>query len=273
MVLSFGRIRVQILGNELLTRSIQPKRQDYLITVAEPLSQADAVIHLERLPDWNEGCFAEGWDNIVFQDKQTHVYSRNNKPVFALQYQQGQKDITVFASETGNSVRLGAQFGMLSVLNREVIGFHGVTLVCGKEIIILSAPSGTGKTTLGMLLERYCDAVVINGDFALLDPTEEGVIFEPTPFCGTSGRCLNHRLRIDRVVFLEQSKENEWRELDGREAMARFLGNAFVPVWDNRMQQAVKENIMKSLSLLCADLYRFAPTQEAAETFMKHIRT
>ena len=273
MLLSFGQIRVQILGDEVQPRSILPKQQGYLLTASEPLPRADAVIHLEPLPDLHGRSLAEGWDTAFFRDQEINVFSRNNKPVFALQYQQGQNEVTAFVSETGNSVRLGTQFGMLSVLHRKVVGFHGVTLLCGKEIIVLSAPSGTGKTTLGRLLEQYCDAVVINGDFALLNPTEEGVIFEPTVFCGTSGRSLNHRFRIDRVVFLEQSKENEWREPDGREALTRFLGNAFIPVWDESMQQAIKENILKSLSMLCTDVYAFAPEQDAAETFIKHIRT
>ncbi len=170
-------------------------------------------------------------------------------------------------------VRIGIHYGLMMALHQECVGLHGVTLLCGNEIIILSAPSGTGKTTLGKLLEQYCDAVVINGDFALLHPTEDGVIFEPTPLCGTSKRCLDFRLVINRVVFLSQAKENTWYELSGREALSSFMSNAFIPTGDHGIQRVVQENIMKCLCGIKANAYAFAPTKEAAETFYKHIGT
>lgn len=166
----------------------------------------------------------------------------------------------------------GLQFGLLLALNQQYIGLHGVTLLCGYEIIILSAPSGTGKTTLAGLLEAYRDAIVINGDFALLKPTPEGVIFEPTPFCGSSGRCLNRRLKVDRIVFLEQAAANVFQELSGREAMTRFMSNAFIPTWDRDMQQSAQENILKCVSALKVNAFGFTPTEEAAATLFDQLK-
>ena len=191
--------------------------------------------------------------------------------MFGLRFAE-QNVVTVFIKKALDCyVRLGIQHALMISLLRECVGLHGVTLLCGNEIIILSAPSGTGKTTLGKLLEKYSDAIIINGDFALLTPTDDGVIFEPTPFCGSSGRCLNHRVRVNRVVFLEQGKTNEWRKLEEREAIIRFMSNAFVPTWDGGMQQAVQENILKCISMLKVNLFSFAPTQEAAEMFLNQL--
>lgn len=215
-----------------------------------------------------------GYDGWFVQEKQNGpaaMYFQKGRLLFGLRFAE-QNVVTVFIKKALDCyVRLGIQHALMISLLRECVGLHGVTLLCGNEIIILSAPSGTGKTTLGKLLEKYSDAIIINGDFALLTPTDDGVIFEPTPFCGSSGRCLNHRVRVNRVVFLEQGKTNEWRKLEEREAIIRFMSNAFVPTWDGGMQQAVQENILKCISMLKVNLFSFAPTQEAAEMFLNQL--
>ncbi|MBR3739835.1 MAG: ATP-binding protein [Clostridia bacterium] len=199
-------------------------------------------------------------------------YSPKGHPVFSLVYGSFPQELTIrLSTPVSNYARIGIQHGIMLSLYQKCVGLHGVTLLCGDEIVILSAPSGTGKTTLAKLLEKYCNAIIINGDFALLSPTADAVVFEPTPFCGTSGRALNHRFMVNRVIFLGQAKENNWRTLDGREAMIKFMSNAFVPEWDNFMQQAVQGNILSCVSMLKVNAYDFAPTKEAAEMFMKQL--
>lgn len=230
------------------------------------------TLHLETDPTLKGKSPSDGWSFQSGGESQQAVYSSNRKALFSLRYNEAEKKIKVSVRDSQRSAaRLGVQYGMMLALYQQCVGLHGVTLVCGNEIIILSAPSGTGKTTLSKLLEKYCDAVVINGDFALLSLTADGVIYEPTPFCGSSGRSLNHRFRVKRVVFLGQAKENTWYSLTGREAMRRFMSNAFVPDWDKRLQQAVQENILRCMSVLKVNAYDFAPTKEAAETFLRRI--
>ena len=214
----------------------------------------------------------DGWSTVDEDGVRQAVYIQKGKIIFALG-NIGHNEAIVRVEKTLDSyIRLGAHYGLMTALSDNCVGLHGVTLLCGEEVVILSAPSGTGKTTLAHLLEKHCEAIVINGDFALLNPTEDGVVFEPTPFCGSSGRCLNHRVRVDRVVFLEQSKTNEWRSLSGREAMTRFLSNAFVPNWDEKMRQTVQENVLKCISTLNVNSYSFEPTKEAAEVFFTQLQ-
>ena len=197
------------------------------------------------------------------------MYFCDEKPIFAL-HNTSQQITTVSVCEPKKGYfRLGVQYGMMVALHEKYIGIHGVTLLCGNEIIILSAPSGTGKTTLAKLLEKYCDAIIINGDFALLSLENDSVIFEPTPFCGTSGRSLNHRFRVNRIVFLGQARNNVWHELNSRDALVRFMSNSFIPTWDIYMQETVQGNIIKCISVLKMITYDFAPTQEAAEMFFE----
>lgn len=271
MKFAFGRIIVQIQGSDELVGFLQKEWNKYLVT--DDGYEPDSILYIEPLPEIGNEIRADGWKEEEIYGKTTAVYSKAGKPVIGICDLPEQKETKVYVNTgIGNTyVRMGVQFGVLMAQHSQCIGLHGVTLVCGEEIIILSAPSGTGKTTLGGLLEKYCEAVVINGDFAMLTVTEDGVIFEPTPLCGTSRRSLNHRLPVHRVVFLGQAKENLWRELDGREALTQFLNNVFVPTWDQNSQQAVQENILKCIPKLKVNAYDFAPTREAAEMFMNQL--
>ncbi len=229
------------------------------------------TVNLEEKMEERFADLSSGWEAHNDQIIPLIAYIHKGKAVFSLRCV-SPYNVTVYLRKALSSyLRIGVQYGVTCALYQECIGMHGVTLLCGDEMILLSAPSGTGKTTLANLLEKYCDSVVINGDFALLVPTEHGVIFEPTPFCGTSGRSLNHRVKLNRVVFLGQAKENRWRKLDWRESLSRFMSNAFIPDWDKDMLQAVQENILKCMSMVNVNAYDFAPTQEAAELFLKKI--
>lgn len=244
--------------------------EDYLTNTA--YIHEEIILHLRENESLGSVRSSDGWSLCQINGVEQAVYVSEGRACFSLIYDASENEVTVCIRKAVDSfVRIGALYGILTALHQSCIGFHGVTVVSGNEIIILSAPSGTGKTTLAKLLEKYCDGIIINGDFALLHPTNDGIIFEPTPFCGTSGRCLNHRLKVDRVVFLGQAETNMWRKLCGREALQNFLHNTFVPTWDKGLQEAVQINIVKCVSKLKVNQFSFAPNQEAAEIFIQHI--
>lgn len=272
-ILSCGQYSIPLQAQDMgMLMKAYPKLTRYLMSSNENQTE----LSLMMIDGMVNKCVdhSEGWDVRYSDGFYDAVYLRENQSAFELQYGRASKNITV-RFMTGSMIDLwhGLQYGMMLALHQHCVGLHGVTLLCGNELVILSAPSGTGKTTLSHLLEEYCDAIVINGDFALLSVSDEGIIFEPTPFCGSSGRCLNQRVRVDRVVFLSQSKDNRWLELDGRQALTHFMTNAFVPEWDDGVRQAIQENIMRCVSCLKVDAFSFAPDREAAEMFCDCLRS
>ena len=69
---------------------------------------------------------------------------------------------------------------------------HASYALTDKGGIVFCAPSGKGKSTQADLWQRHRGAEVINGDRAILRPTEEdGVLVYSMPFAGTSGICKN----------------------------------------------------------------------------------
>ena len=273
----FGRYLCSVTGDSRLTDLIPVNwevfRQDFFPAAPSTRGNDRIDIRLEEAYISSDGNPADGWKVQDSGASYQAVYVWNGKSIFALQTGSDHEIIVRVGKALDGYVRLGIHYGLLLALYRDCVGLHGVTLLCGDEIVILSAPSGTGKTTLAQMLVKYGDAIVINGDFALLTPAEDGVIFEPTPFCGTSGRCLNHRVRINRIVFLEQSPVNQWHTLRGREALKRFMDNAFIPTWDKDLQLITQENIVKCISVLQVNSFSFAPVREAAEMFFDQIGT
>lgn len=271
ILFSFGRYTCSVTGSNELLKYL-PVQWNFFLSTSPSFSNRINIRIEEQMLDRVEG-YSDGWHVPNSHKHIRIVYIHNGKAIFALQYSQIGEIVVCIGKRVDSYIRMGVQYALLLALFKDCIGLHGLTLLCDDEIIILSAPSGTGKTTLAKLLEEYCDAVVINGDFALLSLSEEGVVFEPTPFCGTSRRCLNHRLRIDRVVFLEQAENDHWYVLSAREAMNRFMSNAFIPTWDVNMQQTVQENIINCITELKVNAFAFAPYRKAAEVFYNNIRS
>lgn len=212
----------------------------------------------------------EGWQYIRKNNTVQLLYIKKKAtPIFLLEYSVSLQQFSIYTHEISrHSVSLAMQHAILLALSSDCIGLHGVTVICGNKAIILSAPSGTGKTTLAKLLQRYCQTVIINGDFSLLSTDEAGkVYFEPTPFCGTSQKCLNYRLPISRIVFLTQSPHNEWQPLSAREAMVNLLSNMFIPEGDLIPRMSIHQSAMKIVDTIPMSVFSFAPNQQAAEMF------
>ena len=266
MHFSLGRFSFSIDGDESLFRFLS---SEWIINENSQSQGSLIQLHIERAPRPNEIRVIDGWNSEILNGYRTVVYSVNGIALFSLKYAFPVEKVLISVFEVNeNSAKIAIQYALMIALNPFCIGFHGVTLLCNNEIIILSAPSGTGKTTLSRLLEKYIDAIVINGDFALLSLYENNVIFEPTPFCGSSARCLNHRIKVNRIVFLEQSKQNKWHKFNGRESLKRFMSNCFVPEWDSDIIENIEQNVLNCISLLRINAFSFAPTMEAAKTFV-----
>lgn len=121
--------------------------------------------------------------------------------------------------------------------------FHGAAFICGSGAYVLTAPSGTGKSTQYRNLKLlYGDRVrIINGDKPILGPGREGeVIVYPSPWNGKEDWGGKDAAPLRGMVLLEQGKENVLEDLDP--------GDAVLPVMQEFMYSA---RTRKSVSTVC----------------------
>lgn len=115
--------------------------------------------------------------------------------------------------------------------------FHGVAFIFGSGAYILTAPSGTGKSTQYRNLRRlYGSSVrIINGDKPILASGEDGRIFVyPSPWNGKENWSGREHAPLMGMVFLEQGQENAITELKDRDAVVPIMEQFIYTVPDRK---------------------------------------
>lgn len=112
--------------------------------------------------------------------------------------------------------------------------FHGVAFLWKNKVWIITAPSGTGKTTQFRLWNKLYgpEIKLICGDMPALEYKEDGrILVQPTPWNGKE-RYGNtyYSGEVWGIILLEQGKENIIERLAPNEAVKSiFLQMASVP--------------------------------------------
>lgn len=118
-------------------------------------------------------------------------------------------------------------YALLGITSRALLKhgkclFHGVAFLWRGRAWILTAPSGTGKTTqLRLWLQRYGDEVaLINGDKPVMECREdESVWLYPSPWNGKENFSGSASGELAGIIVLEQADHNEMSRMDLRSSM------------------------------------------------------
>ncbi|MGN1032751.1 MAG: hypothetical protein ACI4PU_04755 [Intestinibacter sp.] len=120
-------------------------------------------------------------------------------------------------------------------LSKNAVIFHGVLMEYKGMGIIVSAPSGTGKTTHARMWRDKKNALIINGDKCLCVKDCGNWIGYGMPWCGTSGEYINRSVSIRAVVILEQSEANSIERLSVLDGFKRGIENVLFPTWESSL--------------------------------------
>lgn len=136
------------------------------------------------------------------------------------------------------------------MLAHGLLTFHGVLMEYEGNGIIISAASGTGKTTHVRLWRDLRRALIINGDRAVCAKTAEGWTGYGLPWSGTSGEQINRSVAIRALVVLRRGETNEARRISALEAFHQVFAHVLYPSWD----KALAEKMMDLLESFLRDV-------------------
>jgi hypothetical protein len=171
--------------------------------------------------------------------------------------------------ELGNAINQTVMKNRLLFMAGVIV--HGAAVKCGEDVILFTAPSGTGKSTQADLWVKERGAVIINDDAPVIRMRNDCPMVYGTPWCGSRNICTNDAGPLRAIIILQQGEANSLRQMHPAEAVAQFLPRCFLPFHDPVLiakATDIVEEIMKS-----TDIYLFScrPDSDAVDTLAKRL--
>lgn len=256
--------------------TIACSRQGTFIRVEIPFSgmafyhpgeyKADFCFNVDNVEPDNSGKLLFGSEDFMIP---TFLYERENgdfdwftkthedESALSFRISKDWTSFTLYEDNTGtNGERAFHEFGSLfsyAVLNHEACVLHGVVMEYNGMGILVTASSGTGKTTHTRMWRDRENALILNGDRCLCRKLDGEWYAYGMPWSGSSGEYINRRVPITAIVCLKQAPENKVRRMDVFEATLAMMQRIFAPVWPGEMQNKafdLTEDLAASIPML-----------------------
>ncbi len=148
---------------------------------------------------------------------------------------------------------------------------HSVYMNCDGKAVLLSAPSGTGKTTHSLLWQKQYGTEIVNGDRAIVKCEREGVFAYGLPYTGSSGIGLNKRLPIEAIVILKRGEKNSAAFATPAQAFRGLYTECIVNTWDEMCVTEATEILTSLIACVNTVVLRCNMETEAAAVLKKSI--
>ena len=146
------------------------------------------------------------------------------------------------------------------LMERNRLCLHAACVDTAMGGILLSGPSGIGKSTQADLWCRHRGARQINGDLPILQKTKTGWQAWGSPYAGSSRCYLNECCSIRTIVILRQAPENRLRRLSPSEAFRAVWSGVTVNSWDPRFTERACDLALELISQI--PVYELACTPD-----------
>ena len=202
-----------------------------------------------------------------------YIRSKNKKIILAYKVTHDWRKVCLLKDCSNTPGHLAFEYlGQIlpcTLLKYNVLFFHGVLIEYQGWGIIISAPSGTGKTTHARLWRDEKHALILNGDRAVCRKIEGKWTGFGLPWSGTSGEQINRSVPIKAVVVLERKEVNRAFPISGEEALAGVLSNLQCPAWDAQLTGKAMDLLDDFLRHVPVIRLQCRPDKEAVEVLEK----
>ena len=247
---------------------------------AQPLLQIDSLCnkgHDSQLPDnmellketpagfYSHKVYQQG-DRLIW----TYEDAKSHKRELAYDFSLKENRITLLEDHTNSARTLALEYlGNLMVpflLKEGIMTFHAVLMEYKGEGIIISADSGTGKTTHARLWRDTKNALIINGDRATVRKEADEYMAYGLPWSGTSGEQVNRRVPLKALVILERGPVNNAQVMTGFDAFELAMPHLQVPAWELSLSEKGIDLLLELLEQIPVIRLQCRPDEEAVET-------
>lgn len=197
------------------------------------------------------------------------VWSRDQAPVLGYRVSYDWNQIRILEDHTDTAGQAAFEYMsrmvLYAMIPKRVLSFHGVLMEHEKNGIILSAPSGTGKSTHARIWRDTFGSLIVNGDNACCYKKDGKWTGFGIPWSGTSGENVNRQVEIKALVVLHQAEENKVRKLSDYEAFTEVLPMLHCPVWDEKMSKLALDRMQEFLGEIPVYFLSCRPDRDSAE--------
>lgn len=224
---------------------------------------------------------------LLHEDRGYEIYEKDRQRIRIFRHDHTHEIVTMDIEKSPNGHQVfflekypeawGAAM-MLKIINlpRQQILHQGIFLhtsfvVWNGEAILFSGNKQIGKSTQAELWRMHKDALIVNGDRAILKKTNGQWYACGSPYCGTSKICENIISPIKSIVILSQGKENVVTHASVREAFVSLMKNCSFETWDREQMERTLQLIeqisteVRFVKLLCL------PDKNAVETLEEYL--
>lgn len=228
-----------------------------------------SLIYVESSGCYQHQIFRQQHEGIIWN----YVRSQSQKLYLSYAVNKGWDRISLLRDNTGTAGYLAFEYlgqiipGVL--LKHGILTFHGVLMEIQGHGVIISAASGTGKTTHARLWRDLQQALIINGDRATVQFGRGEWIGCGLPWSGTSGEQVNRSVPLKALVILEQSAKNKACMIKGSEAFRAVFPHLQFPRWDAFMINRMMDYLDDFLCSIPVVRFSCRPDVEAVSVLKK----
>ena len=211
--------------------------------------KADFKLVIDSVEEDNSGKLLYGSDEFMFP---TFLYERDsgwfdwitkqcNRTVgVSFRISSDWTQFILYDDQTNsNGEQAFHEFGSLfsyAVLNHHACVLHGVVMEYEGKGILVTASSGTGKTTHTRMWRDYKNALILNGDRCLCRKVDGTWYAYGMPWSGSSGEYINRKVPISCIVSLNRGDINQVKSMSVFSGTIYLMQRIFAPIWPGELQ-------------------------------------